>query len=290
MIAIDRGRRSGEPPMFGVWPMTISIVAICESGSDDPKVIHCSDQQVSTVVGKAETALKFRFLKGGWAASVAGEGSAIKAAFRLITDGFLKAGVSGKGIDEGEALQIVRKALADRKRELSEEYTQGHYALSFDEFMASAKAKFPDEEFRRAMIEIRSIDLGAEFILCGYPNTFPFLIVTDRNGTTSTPDNFAVIGKGAALAQTVLLHRMCVEASPFDQVLYSVFEAKKYAERESSVGFSTSIFVQHRDESVDQVGPEGQIWLLEQFKQYGPQPTPKILEVPSNLVRKNYKF
>ena len=117
--------------------------------------------------------------------------------------------------------------------------------------------------------------MDAECILAGFlSNGFPILVLA-RQGNVCICDDFAVAGEGSYLAQSVLLHREHTEVFPLERGVYSVFEAKKYAERVSSVGKMTYLGILRPDKPLlFSAGDDG---LDNMFQQYGPKPLGKDL-------------
>ena len=57
---------------------------------------------------------------------------------------------------------------------------------------------------------------------------------------------------------------------PLNQTVYCVYEAKKYAERVSSVGKATFLVVVRPNGSSTMLAAKGRLYLDEQFAKYGP--------------------
>lgn len=253
--------------------MTVCIaVGADNSTSGNGKIVLCADTLISGPMGKSETKLKIRHLAGNWRLLVAG-GDDIVPTGKIISDSFLDA--RRDGIDEDVATKLVRDALAKRKRVKTEEYTQAHYAMSYDEFVRTGKDKLPDEEHRLAWAEIRSMKLDAEFIVAGFtPDGFPALIETNTKGETLIREDFAVIGSGCYLAQATLMQRQVADVSSLWRNLYAAFEAKRFAEGETAVGKETFIRILTPTGDM-RVTAVGEAWLNERFAEYGPKHVPR---------------
>jgi len=179
---------------------------------------------------------------------------------------------------------LVRNALNARKKEKSDELTQGRYALSYDDFVKIGKEKFPPEIYRDTMAEIGNMKMGATCIIAGFTEIAagrmqPMLIETDGNGRVAVVEDFTAIGEGAYLAQSALFQRSHIDVASLSKTLYCAFEAKKYAERVSSVGTVTSITVIYGDGTAKNVSMAGLNRLLQLFNQFGPQNIPSGMTI-----------
>jgi hypothetical protein len=192
-------------------------------------------------------------------------------------------------MDEGEITKIVRDSLTQRKNEKADELVRGRYGISYSDFLGMGKEKFPPDEFRRDFIEIGALELGAEFIIAGFANGFPFLLEADTFGKTKARDDFAVVGSGASLAQSVMMHRAHTDVHTYEETLYCVYEAKKYSEGQPNVGENTNIFTMRSDGSMSMLKPEGHNWLRERFAEFGPRKIPDAIPCPDKAAFNEFK-
>jgi 20S proteasome alpha/beta subunit len=249
--------------------MTICIAASCDSRrNSEAKLIVAFDWKVSTVIGTAETKHKLTHLPNGWSCLCAGNEAEAIALVSLLRQQF---GGEGRIINETNVVQLFRNALNLRKKEKADELVQGRYALSYDDFLKTGKEKLPTDIYRDTIAEIGIMTLRADCIIVGFIAGDTYIIETDSKGHVSIVEDFAAIGEGAYLAQSALLHRGHIDSSQLSASLYRVFEAKKYAERVSSVGTYTSLQVFYGDRTVKRITKSGLDFLLEKYKRFGPQ-------------------
>lgn len=246
--------------------MTVCIAAVCEENIA-PKIVICTDRKVGGALGSAETMLKTRWIGNGWKCLTSGTDNDILATLRLFKNHVNKEQI----IDETNVLRIVRAALNERKFDKANELIQGKFAIPYSEFLAAGKARFPDDQFRAVMSEVELIEIEAVFIIVGFADRFPILIKTDRTCGAVIKEDHVVIGEGGYLAQAALLSREHHNIETLERTLYSVFEAKKFAEGVPSVGTTTAIYVLYADGGVGYVTAEGNDFLEEQYKQFGPK-------------------
>lgn len=261
--------------------VTVCIAAIYDTYDESryqQGIILCTDWLSSSPLGQSETSLKERVLKPGWYCLTAGTKSEILATLSHLKREFR----SAEEINETNVVNIVRTALNARKREKSEEYTQGKYGLSYADFLSFGKEKLPPELFRESFIEIGRINLECELIIAGFTDGFPCLVESDRKCRVHVREAFAVIGEGGILASAALLQREQTDSSRFGYTLYSVYEAKKYVEHVTTVGKFTSITVFSPD-GTKRLSRAAKDELEEKYKKYGPRDVPYKISIEANL-------
>jgi 20S proteasome alpha/beta subunit len=185
---------------------------------------------------------------------------------------------------------LIQKVLSERKRELCEEYIQGRFAISYENFLANGKNQLPSPRFEAAVRAIENITLGVEFLITGYASTFPLIIETDQYGKTYIRESFATIGEGGHLAHSSLMHRQYDEMRKHNAAVYMVYEAKKWAERNRTVGNHTAMQVFHRNGTFDYLQREGLDLLEGEFKKYGPKPINVAFDYPAATFNTDNKM
>jgi hypothetical protein len=262
--------------------MTVCIAATCEMGVHG-KIVLCTDWKLSEPLGSAEIKFKQRNLAPSWILLTAGDEPDINVMYRALRTRFC----AQDTIDETNAVELVRNVIAEQKRIKADEYTRSKYGLSYDDFLNIGKDKLPSELYREAMTEIRDMRIETECIVAEIANGFPMLIKTDNAGRTTIREDFAVVGEGGYLAQTVLLYRAHTDINSLAQTIYTVYEAKKYAEGATSVGEFTTLSILHSDGSREQIMKTGRAILQTYYKKFGPQEIdPGILFPPKPSRRR----
>src|ERR1043166_1543481 len=228
--------------------MTVCIAAVCDDNTtaNAAKIIMATDSKISGALGSAETMLKNRFLTAapdGWRCLTSGSDTDILATMQIFKNRF-----RNTKVDETNVVHIVRSALNERKADKANELIQGKYAISYADFLATGKFRLPDDLFRSAATEVELIRIDADFAIVGFDSTKSGLLVKSNGKCeVSIKEDFVAIGEGGYLAQASLLNRSHSYVSTFARALYSVYEAKKFAEGAPSVGRSTQITILHND-------------------------------------------
>jgi hypothetical protein len=260
--------------------VTVCIAAACEIGTHNRKLILCADMLQSGAMGKADTSLKIRLMgHHGWQLLTAGDDDEIQAMLPLFRR-CIRERSTAEGLTETDATAAVRAAISIRRAERAEEIVRGKYAISYDELKRAGRDFIPDEDYRQTLRDI-SAPLRATFILAGLPSGFPFIIETQTNGTTCVREDFAVIGAGEYLAQSALLQRGYSDVYGLDRALYMIYEAKRYAEGEISVGSATTMRIVERGE-FRSIKASGLKWLSQQFDTFGPKNIANNLKIPED--------
>lgn len=181
--------------------------------------------------------------------------------------------------DEVTVPVAVRKAITAMKNEKADELLQGRWGMSFSEFRSN-RSQIPEDHYRRDMEVVASTRLNGECILVGFDgNGFPLLVQINSDWSVQIQDDFAVVGEGALLAQSVLMHRQHSSVSPLSEALYCVYEAKKYAERVVSVGKYTHLSVYDKDWGSVRLDNKAKAQLEGLFLEYGPKDLPSDIAV-----------
>jgi 20S proteasome alpha/beta subunit len=265
--------------------MTVCVAAGCLDTEKNYKIVMCTDWRVSSPLGGAETKLKLRALPKGWYCLTAGTETEInRIVLKLRDELFATNETDDNSID---IASLVRNVLNKRKKEKIDEFIHGRYGISYDDFLSFGRDKFPADVHREAILTLSEIDIGCSLIVAGFAQQrFPRLVeTTDRCGVLVRED-FATVGEGAYLAQSVLLQRRHMDTRDLGQTIYVVYEAKRYAEEVASVGKQTTVAVISPDGSRLDIKGEGLESLADRFKAYGPQPIPPTIpEITKLLVK-----
>jgi hypothetical protein len=259
--------------------MTVCIAGSCD-WSSDRKIILCADWLGSSEIGRHDHTLKYQWLPQRWHCLTAGNEDDINNLLPFIRLAFDEA----ESINETNIKTIIQAGLVARKNEKLNEFTMGKYALPYREYIDIGKTKFPESTFRVDVEEMRRINLGASLIIAGFSGKDDFIIETDRFCGATIVENCTAIGEGAILATAALRQRNFLGVSNFGHSLYCVYEAKRVAERVSSVGPSTYIRVVYEDGSTKMLQRKAMEELDKKFVKYGPKIVPLVIDVPDDWL------
>ena len=183
--------------------MTVCIAAICLGDDNDDQIVLCADKKLSSALGSAETGYKILWIAKHWRLLTAGDEPDIMALHRLFKQRFADPGNrKAETIDE-----LINWPLRQRKRQLADDYTFSHFGMSHAEFLANGKARLPEDAFREATRDIANISLNASLIIAGFIDGSAEVYWTDHIGKARAVRDFAIVGEGEYLAQSILIRR-----------------------------------------------------------------------------------
>ena len=252
--------------------MTICIAAVARDESGDPIILSCADRLASSPLGSAETAMKIHPMACGWDIMGAGSEPDIIALVELIRSKFRGTDTHDKNFDEDVALKKVRAALLERKHQKADDIITSRYGISYDELRKTGAKEFPPDIFREAMWEVRDCPVDADLIVYGFTGYGQATIIESSGGKAHISEPFAIIGSGAYLAQSVMMHRAYAELMEIDKAAYVIWEAKKYAEGVRSVGTDVTMLKSAPDGSRLMLRDAAKKWGDKQFRRFGPRP------------------
>jgi hypothetical protein len=261
-----------DVPTWDPDDTTVCIAAVCDTQPGvDQKIILCTDGKASSVPGDTEHNLKAHALTLRWRCLTSGNEQEIEALLPLLSKSFRTAIT----IDETNVVELARAALRQRLLDKREEFIQGRHSISYERFLKEGKNSLPDDIFRSSSLQVEHISLRAYLIIAGFTSDgFPMLLETDDRASVKIREHYAVVGEGALLAQSALVHRAHVEAFGLNRTLYCVYEAKKMAERVLSVGHGETIIIMHRNLTQEIINQNGLQFLWRMWLDHGPKDLP----------------
>jgi hypothetical protein len=190
--------------------VTVCIAAACQD-QEEPRIILCSDTRLDFAeFGSTNTTVKVDVLGYSWCAQLAGGWSGAMY-FRSLLKRIM------------QARQSAPKQLEDIESVVQE---------AFEEFLESCFCE----------------DDGAyEVLLSGFLDEGPVLVgvsVQQKKLGLTLGDSFLSIGSGSTIASTLLRLRECNPSMKLSYATYLVYESKRAAEHDGSVGRFTALAIQ----------------------------------------------
>jgi|SRR5271165_611519 len=247
-------------------PVTICIAAICND-NDEHAIILCADGKEGSFLGSRENAFKIKHIQKNWLCLVAGQDNDINALVPL----FRKEMRSLQTKEETNVLPAIQAALRARKTQKIESYTTLAWGMSYADFRLSRNA-FPESDYEKCIRHIKSIGVEADCIICGFlDDGFPVIIHAHGDLGANLKEGYCVSGTGSFLAQSSLTYREYSELMELGTAAYCVYESKKHAEREPSVGNKTTLMVMRPDGKLYLLSEYGESQFEIKFDQFGPK-------------------
>jgi hypothetical protein len=222
--------------------VTVCIAAVCNNNfGGDASIVLCTDGRESGLLGNLENVHKSPLLMKGWWCLTAGATNDLNALMPVLK---AQMRAAPRPIDETSVQNILRSALRDLKLIRCNEYVGVKYGLTYDDFLERSKKILPEESFRNDADAIAKITLDVDCIVAGFLDGDNFPILLKLTGDSARiHEGFAVAGEGGYLAEMALLHRQHHDGQTLERTLYCVYEAKRYAERNSTVNDVRDIII-----------------------------------------------
>jgi hypothetical protein len=239
--------------------MTLCIAAECECDGL-PTILMCADWRAQTgntggpLIGTEDT-YKIMDL-GAMSVLISGRPSDARQLIVACKDAVRRFGENSSGQDSDLVIsdfqRDLRKAAANRKKEIVEDYVDMTLGMSYAEFRQT-RTEHWHESHVEVFERIKRLDLGTDLIFCGFCSSVPVIIRLDRFGYTPWETNYSVIGEGAEIARAILCLQPwskggCagyvgeIEPMPLDYCFFRLYEAKTVAHvaNPSVVGSATA--------------------------------------------------
>jgi 20S proteasome alpha/beta subunit len=244
--------------------MTICIVASCEH-KGKPAVVLCADYQGTRGdYIKADDTYKFwHFHQGHGAIGFAGDadcGTEFARRFTGVARQFHELektkGDGDMDLRIGRYLSMVRDLAAEFKKERIDFMIRSRFGIGLSEFYSLDAAKRDPE----ILNTIRSVDMGAEFLIAYMDDEEPLFIRVEQSGYVMIEDGeYVAIGSGEPLA-TAIFSQIEEEVQTLPECLTWVYQAKLAAENNPYVGEKTVIWILLADGS--EFIPSDEAWVI----------------------------
>jgi hypothetical protein len=245
--------------------VTLCIAAECKRGRSQ-SVILASDYETENEMVGAEIQPKLAWIGDKHVALLAGTSSRA-VEFVMLCEGFF-------GTEEGKRLDTfdkLREVVLIQKKRLADELLAGQLGVTYEFFLRTGKEAFPDDLFREVSFEIKQTTLACSLIVVTIAEGHPKIFRVHETGMVEICHNFAAVGTGLYIAESLLFLREYNADISLRDGMYSVFEAMTFGSRAPGVGeaFSVSIVSEKQGKL---------IWEYpnEEYRQYLEKQVPKF--------------
>lgn len=233
-------------------PMTLCIAATCQH-ENMPAIVLCSDSRaehgiyLSELRVGSEDADKIRWI-GDFSAMLSGLPTKADELLTQCDQAIREFSKTQPNVDSDIVItsffEQLRKAARSRKRQIVEHHIAMSTAFNdYEDFISKAKSTLSESHYNRIWEEIRSLGLGAEVIIAGFHDDEAIIIKLDDAGEVHWEDHYSVIGTGSQMALSFLCQNDYEDTMSLQECLFRTLEAKKAAEKNRTVGHSTSFEV-----------------------------------------------
>jgi hypothetical protein len=249
--------------------MTLCIAAACRHQGQSA-VVTCADWQITGPVVAAEDYYKLRHYPNA-TIMISGELAAVDDfCFDLhgVINDLNVIAKSGGELEPriNQYLGRIREAAQHRKRLRAEHHMAMKYGISLDRFYKKGSKQMPKQIYKKIIDEIQEIKLAVSTIIVYSGDCELLLLRSGPRGGVIWERNYATIGSGELMAQTVLCQSPHDKNMPLLECLMRVVTAKVVAERDPYVGRNTSLGIILRDGSRYDISDEGWAYLMDRIR------------------------
>ncbi len=196
--------------------MTLCIAAACEEN----RIVTLMDTRTETAYSGSDTGFKFDWIARGWTALLAGEMSKAEE-FTATLRSMLKA----EEFTRENIWDKLNEGSCAHKEKLCKQMIGLRLGISWERFLASGDTEVSPEVRNRLWYEVQDLKFGCELVVCGFINNGTHIFRIDDTGNVSGEQNFASVGTGSMIAESVLDRRGQSRDMSLEQTIYNVAEA-----------------------------------------------------------------
>jgi hypothetical protein len=232
--------------------MTLCMAALADGHQDEPKIVLCSDMLLGDEYQSIETEVK----------SDVGFSDTLAALY------------SGPWEDCTNLKRVLLRTV--RSKKLTLDNYRGVLREGWKEFDAIPRGD-------------QKTETDVQCIVAGFIEGEPRIIRVQRDGVDTFPYH-TVVGIGGYHADTILCWREITQYSSLEQVLYFLYEAKRFARLCKDVGPGTIMEILRLDEhgelQVDLVMGTGLQVMGDWFERFGPKEVGYDLSFPEGTIHR----
>lgn len=268
-----------KPRTYNPWEldMTLCVGAQC-LWDGEVAIVGAFDERVETNMAGSNSEFKYTPLNGSWGAYLAGP----VAQARELIEIYIEHLASAK-ITRSNVIEQLRIPARKMKARLANTVTHQLVSLSHEEFLKRGQQSFTQEMCRHVEMQIASARFEAQLILAGLVDGSPSLFAIDADDVHKIT-NFATIGSGSSIAQSVLYQREQSPLTDISRTLYSVYEAMRLGRNAPGVGPCRIMMVLSASKDsaktpmlMTMLAPESLEVLGKLFEAFGPKPIPDTI-------------
>jgi hypothetical protein len=200
-------------------------------------------------------------------------------------------------IDWDMALKV---AVMRHKFLIANEMISSRFGISYQEFLKTGKAVFPEDVHRETMTEISRTSLDCWLLILAFSHTTPTIYRISSSGSVEVCENFAAIGSGYYIAEASLFQRSQSTENDLGMTIYNVYEAMKLGSIAPGVGDKFQIGVaewdwyeqpnplNHGEVKVSFLEPKYYTYLAKRFARFGPRPVSAV-PVKPRFIKERYR-
>jgi 20S proteasome alpha/beta subunit len=153
--------------------------------------------------------------------------------------------VNEEKIADDSTVGKLKAAATTHKRNLLDEYFGLTWGVDYNGYLAGTLNHLPEDVLSRIAREVEQLHFECQLIITAHTKTGFRLFTMDSRGTILEADDYVVIGSGLWIAQASLGQRQYSRYHHVSLASYLIYEAKRLAENEPTVGKTTNMWLIH---------------------------------------------
>jgi hypothetical protein len=251
--------------------VTLCMTATCWERLGE-RIVSWSDLRVGPDWAAADIGLKQDWVCRGWSALLAGtdsKGEDLAATFRQV--------LKPEEFTYDNIFDKFNQASAAHKAKLCQRLVEMNLGITFERFLTNGAQELTPEVRTRMLYKLEALQFGCSVLIFGFLLGKPYIFSVDEDGEVSIEENFAAIGTGGIIAESVLFQREQQIGYPLEETLYNMYEAFTIAHKSKATGVGEVSNVWIYEPTNDgwmkskQLTPMGESVLKVHFERYGPK-------------------
>jgi len=261
------------------------MAAACQE-KGELRIVTWADTRSEIDWAGANIAHKYDHVAGPhWHSLMAGElskGKEIAATYRSV--------LKPEEFTEDNIYDKLNEAACVHKEKLTKQLVRKRLAMSYDRFLTKGEKELTSDVRNRTLYAIEKLEFGADLIVCGFLNGLPHIYFMGGDAEVIRQENFAAIGTGDVIAQSLLHYREQHLAMPLEKTLYHMYEAflMAYQSKAPGVGDISQVAVLSPGSNNTVTVRLGLSSLMRHldlsFQKYGPKMVGDIPPLPSKCL------
>lgn len=279
--------------------MTLCVAAACQERGK-PRIVLATDWRAETAIASGDTQDKLYWIGGNIAALIAGSVSRAVELLDTYKQFLQKREKEQKDKSEKDRDPIIASNLTDVfkaplvifKNKLANEYIGLKYGMTYKSFLSAiAREEIPATVAEKELDRIGRLSIDCCLIILLFLDRTPHILRVSDEGLESS-ENFAAIGSGENIADSVLFQREHEARNSLSKTIYIVYEAMRLGAIAPGVGeyFTLDVLYPPGEKGKEMQGlwlnKQGEAFMEREFKRRGPKSFSNFPHLPDKYLEK----
>lgn len=279
--------------------MTLCVAAACQDRGKS-RIVIATDWRAEISIASADNQDKLYWINGNIPVLIAGTISRaveLRDTYKQFLekrekDQQAKAEKDQEPITPSNLTDVFKIPLVIFKNKLANEYVGLKYGMTYKAFLSAiARKEIPESVAEKEIDNIGNLDIDCCLIILLFLDKKPYILRVSNDGLESS-DNFAAIGSGEDIANSVLFQREHESDYSLSKTIYCVYEAMKLGRISPGVGEYFTLDVMYpqgekgKEVHGDWLNKKGQAFMEREFKKRGPKKFSNFPSLPNKCLEK----